>query len=46
MLELSPLTQQIIVAVIVLLAVGFLIRWRIKSARAKSGACPKCTIEH
>ncbi len=46
MLELSPLTQQIIVGVAFLLAIGFIIRWRVKSAKAKSGACPKCTIEH
>lgn len=42
----SELTQQIIVAAIVVLALLYFIRSRIRSAKAKSGSCPNCTIEH
>lgn len=42
----SELTQQIVVGVIVIAALFYVIRWRIRASRTKSGACPKCTIEH
>lgn len=45
-MQLSELTQKIIVGAIVVLALAYFIRLRIKSARAKSGSCPNCTIEH
>ena len=45
-MQVSELTQQIIVGAIVIAALAYVVRLRIKSAKAKSGSCPKCTIEH
>lgn len=42
----SEFAQQIIVGVIAILALAYLIRTRISSAKAKSGSCPNCTIKH
>ena len=44
--QMSEFTQKIIVGVIVAVALIYFIRHRIKSAKAKSGSCPNCTIEH
>lgn len=42
----SEVIQQIAVGVIVALALIYVVRLRIKSAKSKSGSCPNCTIEH
>ncbi len=45
-MQISELTQQILVGVIVAIAHAYVIRLRLKSAKSKSGSCPNCTIEH
>ena len=45
-MQISEITQQILVGVIVAIALAYVIRLRLKSAKSKSGSCPNCTIEH